>query len=420
MGSLALRLKNIFSSYKAAGIYTISGFLNKGIAFLFLPLLTHYLAPADYGIITLFSNAILFLTPFVSMSVTASVATDYFKYDASKFRSYFSTILILPLSISMLLFIILVFFGNTIASYFGVELRYLYIIPILTLAGLFFELLLTFVRNENKPVLFAILTFFKTIGELSIASFFIIKLSMNWQGRVWSWLIIGLLVIGYSLYYFYKKKYVRFSINKAFILPELKYSIPMIVNQFAIFMVISSDKFFISKYLSTEQVGIYGVASQIAYIIFAFSSAAIMSFNPYLYKALTEYNDTKKQEVKTKIFRLIAIVFGVCIIIAACTPLLYHFFINIKYHEGIPYVKWILSAYFFWFIYWLLLGFVQFYKLKKVILFSSAFCIILATGLIYTMVKSYGVNGALGALNISCFISAAVLFLIIKYKYKLL
>jgi O-antigen/teichoic acid export membrane protein len=408
------------SVFKSFGIYTISGFLNKGISFLFLPILTAYLNPADYGAVTLFSNSILFLTPFISLSVSTSISTDYFKYNKAEFSTYFSSVILLPLIVTSLCLIILIPFGAWIATNVGIEIQYLFLIPILAVSGLFFEILLSILRNKNQAYLFAILTLVKTVIELGISSLFIIGLGMKWQGRILGWLIISVFTVGYAFYYFRKNGFLTPDIDTKYLPAELKYSVPMIVNQFAIFMVISSDKFFIAKYLSTEEVGIYGVASQIACISFAFSGAIILSFNPFLYEALKNYTPQKKIEVRNKLMKFIGLMFLLCVTIAAITPIIYHFFINIKYHSGQQYVKWILCAYFFWFIYWLLLGFTYFYKLKKLILFTSIFSTILSLTLIFLMVQQYGTIGAVCALNISCFLAALLLFLTIKFRFKLI
>ena len=405
-------------SFKTIGIYTAAGFLNKGIAFLFLPLLTAYLQPSDYGIVTLFSNSISLISPFITLSVIASVSTDYFKYDKVTFRTYFSSILLLPVLLTCIICVSLLIFGNSIANYLQIPVYYLYALPVLALSAVFFDILLTLIRNRNEPLFFALLTFIRTIFELGVSALLIIVASMSWQGRVLGWLITGILLIIYSLYYFNKNEYLTGKIDRRYLPDELKYSIPIIVNQVAIFIIMSSDKFFIAKYLNTEEVGIYGVAGQIAFIAFAISAALIMSFNPYLFKALSEFNQQKKKEIVTKLARFIALMLLICIGIAVVTPLLYQFFINSKYHRGMPYVKWILLSYFFWFIYWLLLGFLYFYKMKKIILFVSVLSILLAVSLNFVLIPKFGTIGAIYSLNISCFAAMAVLVLLLRYRFR--
>ena len=70
---------------KSLGIYTFTNFFGKGVAFLLLPYFTNVLTKSDIGLISLFSSAIIFLMPFISMGVLQSASTDYFKLSKKDF-----------------------------------------------------------------------------------------------------------------------------------------------------------------------------------------------------------------------------------------------------------------------------------------------------------------------------------------------
>src|ERR1035438_7004439 len=88
-------LKNQYKypALKTMGIYTITSFFGKGLSFLLLPLFTNpkYLTPADNGLLSLFSQAIIFLTPFVSLGVLQSTSVDFFKLDRKSFKDFCTT-----------------------------------------------------------------------------------------------------------------------------------------------------------------------------------------------------------------------------------------------------------------------------------------------------------------------------------------
>jgi len=409
------------SILKSIGIYTATIIFSKGVAFLFLPLLTFYLSPEDYGVITLYTNSILFLTPFIYLSITTSVSTDYFKYDESKFRTYFSTILILPLVAVLVCLIILLPFDSSLSKYLGIDLFYLYLIPILVVSGLFNEIILIIIRNKDQPYLFAVINLIKTIVDISLSALFIIVLKMNWQGRVLSWLIIGGLILCYCLYYLRKNRFLTRVINPNYLNQELKYSIPMVISQFAIFMVISSDKFFIAKFLNVEEVGIYGVASQISFISFAFYNGIMLSFQPYLFKQLSlNSNYEADNQLAKRLFQMIVVIFFICFLVIIISPYLYYYFIGDRYLVGEVYVKWIVLAYFFWFIYGLLVNFLYFHKLKKIITVLSIFNIIICVALNYFFVQYYKLMGAVIALNCSTFLSLVILFIFLMFNSRFL
>jgi O-antigen/teichoic acid export membrane protein len=406
------------NTFKTFSVYLISGFLNKGIAFLFLPLFTAYLQPSELGIITLFSTSVMFLTPFVSLSVATSISTDFFKHNTADFRRYFSTVLLLPLVVTLLCYLILFLFKAEIATKIGINANYLFLLPALALFGFIYETLLALIRNKQEAFQYGILTFLKTVGELALALLFIVHFSMTWEGRIWSWLLISISLVLYALYYFRKSDYFTKDIDKTYFKPELKFSVPLIVNQVATFMVISSDRFFIAKYQNTEEVGIYGVATQIAAIVFAFSGSFIMSFHPFLYNQLGQNEPQNQRNIYKKFFQMAGAMLAISLGIVLINPLIYKYFINIKYHAGEHYVKWIVTAYYFWFIYWMMLGFSYYYKLNKIILYTSIFTSLLAFCAGNWFVSNYGTIGAIYSLNLCCF-STMLILIALKFRKKL-
>src|SRR5437763_7858501 len=97
--------------FRTFSIYTIVGFLNAGVGFLLLPVLTRYLTPADYGIISLVNTYVLILMPIVGLCTSSFISVEYYnnKITPDEFKRLFSsvrlipTLLIFPLALLFLL-----------------------------------------------------------------------------------------------------------------------------------------------------------------------------------------------------------------------------------------------------------------------------------------------------------------------------
>jgi O-antigen/teichoic acid export membrane protein len=63
---------------KSVLIYGIGGMLNRLVGLLLLPLLTRYLTPRDYGMLSMLQLVVLFLVPVFSLGLTAALAPVYF------------------------------------------------------------------------------------------------------------------------------------------------------------------------------------------------------------------------------------------------------------------------------------------------------------------------------------------------------
>ena len=63
---------------KTFSLYTFVGFLNAGVGFLILPILTHYLTPEDYGIISLMNTYVQILMPIIGLSTASYISVEYY------------------------------------------------------------------------------------------------------------------------------------------------------------------------------------------------------------------------------------------------------------------------------------------------------------------------------------------------------
>lgn len=79
----------IQDSFRQVGAYTITGALSKAIAFAALPFFINTLSEGDIGILTIFSNCIVFFTPIISMGVLYTISVDYFKISREKYAVVF-------------------------------------------------------------------------------------------------------------------------------------------------------------------------------------------------------------------------------------------------------------------------------------------------------------------------------------------
>ena len=66
------------SILKSSGIYVGFAFLNRGLPFLLLPVLTSYIDPYGFGVIALFALIIRLLTPLIGMNSNSVLHRDFF------------------------------------------------------------------------------------------------------------------------------------------------------------------------------------------------------------------------------------------------------------------------------------------------------------------------------------------------------
>ncbi|MET0636009.1 MAG: oligosaccharide flippase family protein [Chitinophagaceae bacterium] len=400
------------TAFKSIGVYTFSNFLTKAVSFASLPLFTYILSKNDFGIISIFSSSINFLTPFIALGVLYSTSTDFFKLEKREFSSFVKTTSAIPVvmtSIGMVAFLIFFPFFRSI----GFHYSFVFLVPLIAYLNFLFEQNITLLRNNNQTRQYLILTICKVVIELSFAFTLIAVFRMDWHGRVYG-IIAAFLFCGIAAWwYLIKNGLLAGSFQWKIIRQELIFGLPALVTQFSIIFLNSSDRYFINHYLGSDRTGVYSLAATFASIIFIFNSALLQYIFPRLYAsfAKNEYG-----AVVRKIFvKYILIILGCSILLLGFTWICYNFILNPVFISGLKYFYLLLFGYLIWaityFFYSILLYFKQ--KVKMIILavLSVTFCSILMNILVSRYQEAgatWAVGGAYGFI--------LILMVIINYR----
>ncbi|MCB0380168.1 MAG: oligosaccharide flippase family protein, partial [Flavobacteriales bacterium] len=77
---------------KKISVFTGVNVISSGISFLLLPVLTKYLSPEDYGVLSLFTAATSFIVALLSFGTTNIIMVKLYS-EKNNFGSYFRTFL---------------------------------------------------------------------------------------------------------------------------------------------------------------------------------------------------------------------------------------------------------------------------------------------------------------------------------------
>ena len=364
-------------------------------------------------------TAVMLLSTFTNFSLLNSLSSDYFILDKRKFAIKLSTLIFLPILSCILFIFFILIFQTEALNYFKVDLIYLVLIPIAAFSGFLFELLLVLLRNFGQSFKYALYVIVKVIGELGMAFIFIFFFKNGYIGRINAFLFLTIIFGFVTIYFLVKNGFFVSKIDSTLFVPELKFSIPILINQVSVFFILSGDKYFINKIADKNILGIYSVASQLAFSLFAIAGAFVSAFYPYLFKSLAE-NPINNKNKNKKIILICALIFVfLSFLIILVSPLVYKYLINPRYYSGLHYVKFIILGYLFWSVQWILYGYFLFYKLKREILYVSLLNIFFIVVLNLCFDNYFGVSGVIASQIFSCFFAMSYLIYTIYFKLKI-
>lgn len=412
-------IANIFKLTKSrevqsVAIYTFSNFFNKGVSFLLLFYFAHVLTETDFGLLSLFSNSILLLMPFVSLGILQSANTEFFKLDKKAFKDFFTTTLVMPAAVMLLAMAGLFLFRAQLQQRYSFPTVFIVIIPLITFFTFLSEHLINMVRNNQQPMKYLRINIGRLLTEIILAVLFISVFNYGWLGRVMAIFISFLMLAVYAFYYFKQQQFVFGNISKKYLRDELLYSVPIIVMQISVFCMGSSAGYFIEYFThNLTEVGIFSVAVTFGSVILVLCTALLQYVIPKLYSFLSQKQINHEGIRKLFLFYAGAMLLGTMAVIIA-TPFAYDVMLKPSYQPGLRYFYFICAGNFFWSISYFFYAFMLYQKQKRKILFASLLSVIISIASHYFFIKSKESMGAAVSICAIYFIVFVITLLFVR------
>lgn len=401
-----MNLKQQILSYSAVNI------INASVPFLLLPILTNYLIPEDYGVLSMVQLLMLLSFPFVMMNSHGLLTMEYSNLSKEKYKVLVSTAILIPLFGCVFLECIFFLFRHYIVEYFQIPNYLLYLIPLFLL----FQAIPLFVpiifQAKKQPFNFGKFKISLTILNVLLSLLFVVLLNYGWEGRLFGivgsfmlFSIIGIIVL-------FRIDVISFSFDFESLKTILNFGLPLLPHAIAGTLLASSSKFFLANMISNEAVGIYTVAFQVATAVLLIMTSVNQAWAPNLYEALNS-NPTEmiKLGIVKQTYKLMLFMLVITFLFILFVPFVFKIFIHESYHSGVLLSRIISIGFLLNGLYFLVTNYIFFTKNTKVL--SSITSIISVIGAIinYYLILEHGIIGA----AYSLIITFGLLFIVVFY-----
>lgn len=373
-------------SSKDVGLYTLTNFLTKALSFVALLFFVNILTVGDIGILNIFSNSIVFLTPVISLGVTYTISVEYFKLSKNDYSKVFSSSLVIPVAVSLIVVPVLYFFRTTLFKTFEFQWEFIWLVPVCLLFNFCFDVFIILLRMENKVKLFSGISLLKIGVELLFSFIFILFLYKTWYGRALGYAVAMAVMCVIFLKYVTRRGYLVRKFDLNLLKDELFFGLAGLTLKIGIFFLNTSDKFFAMAFFGKEMTGFYAVATTFATVQYLFSNSLLQYLQPLLYKKFS--TGEKWYDVKRTYLKYIGLMIIGAIIITAGTVVAYHFFLKKSYQEYIYLYFFMIFSTFLWSVSNLFMQYIIYQKNKKQIT-KLSMTALLFSSLIYYFAASY-------------------------------
>lgn len=379
---------------KSFSLYTIASFIERGIAFFLLPVFTFYLSTRDFGVLSLLTSVSSFVLPLVALGIQGAISVAYFKGEKENYPSYFTSSIVPPFIIALFLTLLALVFQSQINSYFGLPSVWVIIIPIFCFFSFFNSLLLIDYQIKNQPLKYIGFSLSSSIVNVLMSLLLVIFFKYGYEGRLLGQYLSTFFFSLIALFILMRKKLLVKNITKINIKDSLWFGLPLVPHIFGSMVVNMSDRMFIDHFYGKEVLGVYNIGYVIGSIISILCAAFANAIIPFSYDLFVQ--DT--YQAKAKVVKVYWIFVGVMMFTLFCiwliTPLVFKWFIDVKFADGSKYVIWIAIGYFFQGMYLLFANIIFYLKKTKVLFYMAFINIVINLGLNYFLVPRLGPIGA--------------------------
>jgi O-antigen/teichoic acid export membrane protein len=282
---------------KRAGHYFVAQIATKAVAFIAVPVFTHFLTPAEYGLYSVFLSYVSIGVVVFTLNSYAAVSRYYYSNDGD-FDSFLGTTVLITLAIYLILGLAFMAFSRSFSIILSLpQTATLFIVPsvLFMIASSLFEQVNQPQRNSKK---IAVRTVVQAYVQFAMSVLLIFLLRTNkYMG-----LIIAQQVIGAVFLLFYiidLRPYIKFQIKKVHIKYIFAYTLPLIPYMLSSVILQQFSRIVINTNLGATQSGLYSLAANIGSIMYMITTSLFSAWLPDFFE-LCEKRDTGTLQKRTE------------------------------------------------------------------------------------------------------------------------
>jgi O-antigen/teichoic acid export membrane protein len=332
------------SSYLARNtfILAIGRVSNQLVAFLLLPLYTYFLTPSEFGVVDLMATYLALLAP--ALTLQLEMASFRFLVDARKnensrsvvITNIFHLLFVLIVPIAVALFIL--------GTIFGFQYTNTILLAGLSIISLNMMLQISRGLGENKK--YAIASMITGLTMAISAVWLIAFAGMRIEGMLLSIAISNFVGALYIFSTMRLHHYLKRGLGDKVLQREiLGYSIPLVPNGAAWWVISVSDRTVVTIMINTMANGLYAVSSKYASIFTSLFSIFEMSWTE---TASIHINAPDRDKFFSDVSNAAVRIFGALGLgLIAVIPFIFPWFVNESFHDAYYYIPILVLAAFF-------------------------------------------------------------------------
>lgn len=267
-------------------VYGIAKLMTGGIALIALPIYTHALVPADYGVVDLLTTVASVAHVTVALEIAQGLARYAMAPESAGIRDrYASTALWFTLAAYSLFVAIAVPFARPISASLAGSPEHANTVRVASLViwttGTF-NLLQNLLRYQRRTLPYALASVVFSATSLGVTSLLLLVFRAGLVAVFIGQLAAGLLSVGVALIFL--RDTLRATFDRELCRKMLAFSVPLVPSGLGVMLCLYVDRYAVMRLLSVADVGLYGVAFRLASMVAIAVAGFQMAIAPLVYQ----------------------------------------------------------------------------------------------------------------------------------------
>jgi len=277
---------------KHTTIYGMGGIASKLVGFLLLPLYTHYLTPADYGVLGLLYITMRVLDIMIIQGMTTAVFRAYtfeFKGETEQQREAVCTAYFYSIGSAVILFGVLSVLSGPFNDVIFKEGNWTHLFRLMFLAGIFRatqNVPRQIMRAHKRSAMFSTIQFADFLLAATLNIYFIVFAGKGLAGIVYSEVIREALLM--VVFFFTIKPYLARRFSKQKLKDMLAFGLPKVPGGISFLVLSASDRYFLEHYSTATELGLYSIGYRLAGLLGDFAIQPFLQTWPTMYFPLAK------------------------------------------------------------------------------------------------------------------------------------
>lgn len=326
-------------------LYAIAALASRCIGFLMIPVYTHHIDPAGYGVLEM-AQLVTEVTAMVFAFGLANAAMRFYAQageDEAAAKRVISTAQLSALAAGLVGSVVLFLASSAIAEHLfdGRPTRLVWYLAGSTLGAGISGIPLAYLRIKERSKTYVGVSLGQFVAGLTLNILFVVVLEMGAEGVLLSGLITQL---GFGL--FLTSATLR-EVGSSFARPVLgqlaRFGAPLLLSSAGTMLMTTGDRFIVKELAGLDEVGLYGLGYKLGFIV------QLLMVGPFFLvwqpRSYAIEKDPAAREVYARVFTLF---FALLVFGATCLSVLARDMVQVlaksDYHSAWQYVPWIAFA----------------------------------------------------------------------------